>query len=131
MTRRPLQVLLAGAAALAASSAAWAHHSFGATYDTGAELVEIQGVVRELVWRNPHSFVRVDVTEDDGSVETWVLEWASINELAEARLTRTTLLPGQEVVAKGTPPRDSSYRRLLLRELERPSDGWLWRGRFR
>ena len=130
MTRKTL-ALLAGAIVLAGSGVATAHHSFGATYDTDAEPIEIEGVVRELVWRNPHSFVRVDVTGDDGNIETWVLEWASINELAEARLTRTTLLPGQEVVATGTPPRDSSYNRLLLRTVARPADGWEWRGRFR
>ncbi|HEY5623618.1 MAG TPA: DUF6152 family protein [Gammaproteobacteria bacterium] len=130
MTRR-LMLLLASAAALAGSGAVLAHHSFGATYDTDAAPIEIEGVVRELVWRNPHSFVRVDVTADDGTVETWVLEWASINQLSEAQLTRTTLLPGQVVVANGTPPRDPGYPRLLLHEISRPSDGWKWQGRIR
>lgn len=122
---------LAGAAALAVSSAGWAHHSFQATYDEESDPIEIEGVVKELVWRNPHSFVRVDVTGADGSVETWVLEWASINQLSEERLTRTTLLPGQQIVASGLPPRDSGYNRLLLREVTRPGDGWSWRGRVR
>ena len=131
MTNSHMWILLAGAAALAVSGAGRAHHSFQATYDEDAEPVEIEGVVKELVWRNPHSFLRVDVTGDDGSVETWVLEWASINQLSEEQLTRTTLLPGQEITASGLPPRDSGYRRLLLREVTRPSDGWAWRGRFR
>jgi len=131
MTQRHVCILLAGAAALAISGAGRAHHSFQATYDEHAEPIEIEGVVKELVWRNPHSFLRVDVTGADGSVDTWVLEWASINQLSEARLTRTTLLPGQQIVASGLPPRDSGYNRLLLREVTRPSDGWAWRGRVR
>ena len=131
MTQGPVWTLLTGAAALAVSSAGWTHHSFQATYDEEADPIEIQGVVKELVWRNPHSFLRVDVTGADGSVETWVLEWASINQLSEERLTRTTLLPGQQIVASGLPPRDSGYNRLLLREVTRPSDGWSWRGRVR
>ena len=131
MTQRHVWTLLAGAAALAVSGAGLAHHSFQATYDEDAEPIEIEGVVKELVWRNPHSFLRVDVTGSDGSVVTWVLEWASINQLSEARLTRTTLLPGQQIVASGLPPRDSGYNRLLLSEVTRPSDGWSWRGRVR
>lgn len=123
--------LLASAAALAVSSAGRTHHSFQATYDEESDPIEIEGVVKELVWRNPHSFLRVDVAGADGSVETWVLEWASINQLSEERLTRTTLLPGQQIVASGLPPRDSGYNRLLLREVTRPSDGWSWRGRVR
>jgi hypothetical protein len=128
------KVLLAGIATvflLASAARGYAHHSFAATYNSTDEVLEIEGTVRELVWRNPHSFLRIDVTEADGSTRTWALEWGSISQLAESDLTRTTLRPGDHVIAKGDPSRDSSSPRLLLRELRRPSDGWEWAGRVR
>ena len=64
-------------------------------------------------------------------METWALEWGSINQLAEENMTRTTLRPGDLVVARGDPARTSSLPRLLLRELTRPADGWRWVGRVR
>ena len=48
---------------LASSSAVLAHHSFTAAYEAGKRIT-VEGVVKEFVWRNPHSFVRVDVTTD-------------------------------------------------------------------
>lgn len=127
-------LLLPGAATailLAGTIPGHAHHSFAATYNSTGEVLEIEGTVRELVWRNPHSFLRVDVTDENGATQTWALEWGSISQLAESNLTRTTLRPGDVVVAKGDPSRDASAPRLLLRELRRPSDGWEWVGRVR
>ena len=45
------------ASVLAGAGRAFAHHSFTAAYEPGKR-VEIEGVVKEFVWRNPHSFVR-------------------------------------------------------------------------
>ena len=124
-------LLLAGAVLLAAGSArSLAHHSFAATYNSDTQ-IEVTGTVKELVWRNPHSFLRIDVTDQDGNLETWALEWGSINQLSEENMTRTTLRPGDLVVARGDPARTSSRPRLLLRELTRPADGWRWVGRVR
>ena len=65
----------------------FAHHSFSATYDS-SQKVEIEGVVKEFVWRNPHSFMRIDVTDKDGTVKTWALEWGSTNDLTQAKITQ-------------------------------------------
>jgi hypothetical protein len=116
---------------LAGAIPGYAHHSFAATYNSTGEVVELEGTVKEMVWRNPHSFLRIDVTDESGETKTWALEWGSISQLAEANLTRTTLRPGDVVVAKGDLSRDATAPRLLLRELRRPSDGWEWVGRVR
>ena len=70
MTRVP--VLFAALALFAGADRVFAHHSFSATYDS-TQKVEIEGVVKEFVWRNPHSFMRIDVTEKDRSIRTWAL----------------------------------------------------------
>ena len=130
-SRLPTPLLLAGTALLAfGTGRSLAHHSFAATYNSDAQ-IEVTGTVKELVWRNPHSFLRIDVTNDAGTTETWALEWGSINQLSEENMTRTTLRPGDLVVARGDPARTSALPRLLLRELTRPADGWRWVGRVR
>ena len=120
--------LVAGCAlSLAIAGRAAAHHSFAATYQAD-DRIEIQGTVRELVWRNPHSFLRIDVTDEDGDTRTWSLEWTSANRLAGTNLTQTTLRPLDVVVATGSPARNPGSARMLLRQLRRPSDGWEWIG---
>ena len=122
-----LKLFAGGALFLAVAGPAAAHHSFAATYRAD-DRIEIVGAVKELVWRNPHSFLRIDVAEDDGTVRTWSLEWTSANRLAGANLTQTTLRPLDVVIATGSPARNPESPRMLLRQLKRPSDGWEWIG---
>jgi hypothetical protein len=121
-------VLFAGVALLAEADWVFAHHSFSATYDS-AQKVEIEGVVKEFVWRNPHSFMRIDVTDKDGTTKTWALEWGSASQLAQSQIARTTLRPGDRLIVSGEPARDPSSLRLLIQTLKRPADGWSWQGR--
>lgn len=121
-------LLVAGAVLVAGTSRVAAHHSFASTYDSSKK-VEIEGVVKEFLWRNPHSFMRIDVTDKDGSVKTWTLEWGSTNDLTQAKITRTTLRPGDRLLVVGEAPRDESSLRLLISSVRRPSDGFEWRGR--
>ena len=127
MTRRVLLVF-AGLILLAGADRVLAHHSFSATYDS-SQKVEIEGSVKEFVWRNPHSFMRLDVADKDGTIKTWTLEWGSTNDLTQAKITRTTLKPGDKLVVTGEAPRDQSSLRLLISTVKRPSDGFEWRGR--
>ena len=114
--------LLAGGAQLVA------HHSFTAAYDS-TKRVTIEGVVKEFVWRNPHSYVRIDVTKD-GKVENWTLEWGSSNQLSAAKypVTRTTLKAGDKIIAGGEPGRDPEAHRVRVFTMKRPVDGWEWEG---
>ena len=125
MTRR-IAALFAGVVFLSGATA-FAHHSFSATY-TG-EKVEIEGIVKEFVWRNPHSFLRMDVPDKDGTLKTWALEWGSISQLSQSKMTRTTLKVGDKIVVTGEQGRDPSSLRLLIQSVKRPSDGWTWNGR--
>ena len=122
-----LMVLCAGLV-LSGASSVWAHHSFSATYDS-TQKIEIEGVVKEFVWRNPHSFLRVDVTKN-GETKTWALEWGSTSQLAKSAMTRTTLKPGDRLVIGGQPSRDfdDTAPRMLVMTVKRVSDGWGWSG---
>ena len=46
----------------------FAHHSFGATYDTSKQ-VKIEGKLVQFVYRNPHSFVHIEAPDASGAVQ--------------------------------------------------------------
>jgi hypothetical protein len=114
---------------IAAAADLFAHHSFTAAYDS-SKRIEIAGIVKEFVWRNPHSFVRIDVTSAAGAIETWNLEWGSISQLSASKypVTRTTLRAGDRIVAAGEPSRDPEVKRMRVFNITRPIDGWQWEG---
>ena len=82
---------------LVLSSSTFAHHSATATYVHG-QVVRIEGTLKEFVWRNPHSFMKVDVTDKDGATKSWTLEWGSVSQLQQYSITRTSLRPGDKIV---------------------------------
>ena len=126
--KRRILVLFAGVVLLAGGGRAFAHHSFSAEYDS-TQKIELDGVVTQFVWRNPHSFMKIDVMEKDGTMKSWALEWGSTGQLSQAQITRTSLKPGDRILVTGEPARDTSAPRLLITTLKRPSDGWEWKGR--
>jgi len=89
-----LTVLMFGA------SLAFAHHSAAATYIHGKN-VKIEGTLKEFIWRNPHSFMKVQAT---GSSK--VLQPPSLLNKASRQmlcgLGTTSLLQGIPDVLKRT-----------------------------
>jgi uncharacterized protein DUF6152 len=126
--KRTIVVLIAGLALLTGSRQALAHHSFSAEYDS-TQKVEITGVVTEFVWRNPHSFMKMDVTDKDGATKTWTLEWGSISSLTQYSISRTSIKPGDKIIVSGQAARDPAAPRMLIETVKRPADGWEWKGR--
>jgi len=115
------------AAALAAGGRAYAHHSFAATYFVDQE-VTVEGTLTQFLYRNPHSFVKVEAKDDKGETVTWSVEWGGGAQLTQEHVTRDTLKPGDHVIVTGNPGRDPSEHRIRLHKIVRPSDGWKWEG---
>jgi len=90
---------------LLAQSAAFAHHGRGNRYDMDAE-IPIEGTVRELVWRNPHIAIVLDVENENGEVVPWVIEHSNVSTLARMGYHRNSLKPGQPVTVYINPGRD-------------------------
>jgi hypothetical protein len=117
---------LVGSAVLSAG-AAFAHHSFAATYFVDKE-VTVEGTLTQFLFRNPHSFVKVQAPDDKGQLVTWAVEWGGGAQLNQEHVTRDTLKPGDHVVVTGNPGRDPSDHRIRLHRIVRSSDGWKWEG---
>jgi hypothetical protein len=109
-------------------SRAFAHHAASATYVHG-KTVTIEGTLKEFVWRNPHSFMRVEAPDDKGVTQLWLIEGAAPTQLAEGGVTRNSLRPGDHVIVTGQPGRVADDHRMLLEKIERPSDGFKWQGK--
>lgn len=127
MKRNVLLLLFATVAGSALASASYAHHSFAATYFVD-QTAKIDGTVKEFLWRNPHSFIKVEAPDEKGDMQLWSIEWGGGAQLSQAHVTRDTLKPGDRVIIVGNPGRDSAEHRIRIRTITRPSDGWKWEG---
>jgi hypothetical protein len=94
-------------ALLCFTGAAFAHHSFAAEYDA-SKPITIKGKVTKFDWVNPHSWVRIDVTDADGKVTNWSAETAPPNILYRQGWRPTSLKEGDEVIIEGFRAKDSS-----------------------
>ena len=100
------------ASAVLVATTALAHHST-VMFDEERE-VTVTGVVKEFQYTNPHSWLLVDVTNEDGSVTTWGFEAEGPSTLMRAGIRRSDFSPGTELTITGHPMRDG-----------RPGAAWL------
>src|SRR4030095_1024837 len=129
MARKVSIVILLVAGAFAVAVPLVAHHSFAATYIEDKEQT-IEGDLVQFVFRNPHSFVHLEVADPSGEKIRWAVEWASGSSLNGQGITRETLKFGDHVVFVGQPGRNEEDHRMRMRSINRPKDGWKWAGNF-
>lgn len=122
---------VAGVAAVLSMAAlpANAHHSFGAEFDRNAP-VHLEGVVVEFEWVNPHSWLVVDVTKEDGTVERWRVEGGAPSALLRRGWNRNSLPAGTSVIVDGFQAKDGKPR-ANARDIEFPDGTRLFLGSSR
>ena len=96
-----LSSLLAGGATLAV-----AHHSYSA-FDMTSEKT-LSGTVKKFDYTNPHSWIWLDVKNDQGGVDTWGIEGMSPNYLSRRGWNRSTLKPGDKITITFHPAREGN-----------------------
>lgn len=125
MLKRKSFVLAIAVLVFIPTVAAYAHHSFAATYQD--KKITIDGKVVQLLLRNPHSFFHIEVTDQSGQTVTWSIEGAPASQL------KTTggdaLKIGDRVTVVCNPARSEDAHRGRLLSVKRPSDGWSWAAR--
>jgi hypothetical protein len=110
------------------SGGAYGHHSFAATYIVD-QTATIEGSVSEFLYRNPHSFLKVEAKDDKGETHMWAIEWGGAAQLGQDHVTKDVLKVGDHVICTGNPARDPTEHRMRMNSISRPSDGWKWQGR--
>ena len=91
---------------LVTSPISFAHHGLAA-YDM-SKSVTVKGTVTEFSFINPHAAIYLDVKDDKGNSEKWMVEADSPNNLARAGWTRNTIKPGQEISVVGNQMKDGN-----------------------
>jgi len=104
-----LVLLVAGIVLAAAVVPAWAHHAFASEFDA-KKPVKFTATVTKMEWINPHAWMHVAVKKPDGTVENWMIEAGSPNNLFRRGINKDTVRVGMQVVVDGYQARDGSRR---------------------
>ena len=83
----------------------FSHHAFSSEFDANRPF-EVQGKITRVEWVNPHSWVHMDVVQEDGSIVPWMMEGGTPNTLLRGGLTRTVLVVGTEIIVRGYQSKD-------------------------
>jgi hypothetical protein len=105
--RRKAGVLAVGVVAVVGGSQALAHHGFG-TFVMDED-IEITGTVTGLDFVNPHSWLYLDVEQENGEIVAMRCEMRSANTLRRSGWTPDLFPEGKEVTITGSPDRDDPY----------------------
>ena len=106
-----MRLLVFSAVLILASSPhdVFAHHAFGAEFDPNRPLI-LRGPIVKVEWVNPHAWIHLEVTNEDGTKVTWMVEGGTPNTLLRRGLNKKSLRPGTEIVVDGYQAKDRSNR---------------------
>lgn len=102
--------LAAAAFVVCVGTSASAHHSHGQYAETWKD---ITGVVKEIHFITPHSWVYIEVKEGNGEPRLWALEATNRAGLEKMGIDRNYVKPGDTIKARCNPLRDGTNGCLL------------------
>jgi hypothetical protein len=119
--------LLAAAALLISTTPIFGHHAFGGEFDPNKPVL-LKGPVTKVEWVNPHAWIHLEVTKEDGTKEEWMVEGGTPNTLLRRGVTRESLKVGTVLVIDGYQARDHSLLRANGRNVTYPDGKKLFLG---
>jgi len=122
---RPKTLALAGAAAALVALPAIAHHSF-AMFDQ-SQTEHLAGTVAEFEWINPHTWLHIEVTGEDGTRSVWSFEGGSPGQLTQSFWTPESVAAGDPIEVGFHPLKDGSNGGQLL-EITKTDGTYLCQG---
>jgi hypothetical protein len=102
-------LLFCGAACVLATTAVQAHHAFSTEFDAERP-VKLQGKVTIVELINPHSWIHIEVVDENGETAAWMIEGGSPNALVRRGVTKASIPIGSELMVVGYQARDGSNR---------------------
>jgi hypothetical protein len=82
-----------------------AHHSVAGFFDTDS-VIEKEGTVIDVYWRNPHVRFTINVLNASGGMDLFEIETTSMVNLRRRKLTANFLKPGDQIRIAGNPAKD-------------------------
>ena len=108
MNTKTGNVIVAVASCLVVGPAS-AHHSFGLQFDS-SRTVTVSGTLTNLEWTNPHIGLSVDVENDSGAVQDWLVAGSPPHHFLKSDFSRGDFEKaiGQTITLVVYPARDGS-----------------------
>ena len=89
------------------------HHGFSNHFDPTQES-SIEGTVTQYEFKNPHVLIHINVINQQGNIEEWLLESAAVTTFyREGGLSRDSLNPGDIIKVRGYPSRHGALEMRL------------------
>ncbi len=95
--------LVGGMAAISMSASA--HHAFSAEFDANLP-ISLRGPIIRVEWINPHSWIHLMHTNEDGTEQPWMVEGGTPNTLLRRGINRNSLQLGTEILVTGYQSKD-------------------------
>lgn len=92
-----------------------AHHSRAGYDQNKGKLTTLNGVVAEVIWRNPHVYLTWDSRDEKGTVVRWTGELSSTATMLSEGLSRDTFKPGDPLAITFMPTKNGTPQGLVIR----------------
>lgn len=98
MAFRHFATVLVAVLVTIAGPVAVAHHSVAGEFNVN-KIVQLNGVVSEVEWANPHIYIHLDVKDAAGVVTPWRLESVPVGMMRKAGLSKALLLANEQMAS--------------------------------
>jgi hypothetical protein len=103
MGKATVRLVALAISVLSVSATLGAHHSMAMFEEDPAKRLMLKGTVLQWVWANPHCLLELTVKGDKGEAVRWVVETSNPLDMINRGWTKTSLKPGDAVVATVRP----------------------------
>jgi hypothetical protein len=84
-----------------------AHHAVSGSYDANS-IIEVEGEVTAVLWRNPHVQISMRVTDPDGTTQDWAMATTSLSNIRRWQMDPNFIAVGDRIRVAGNPARDGA-----------------------